>query len=375
MLDQSSESSLSNTKQIPLKCAICDEPARGIYFGVLSCPSCKMFFRRNAEKKIQCYRNNQCKINITNRHICAACRLAKCFQCGMDMNLFRNPSSTKTRTKKSVQVTSLVKSYEPQMLPTLNILRADTSRLNNDEWTLLSNLVHSYDERKVLPVCESLYKDDESLQLMQPANETLIKQFFMLLYETTELCLRSNGDLRHLAYNDRLVLLRTGADSIACYGGVFSMYQFQLNICRSFLKALFRIYGEHSLYLTLNSIKFIDHDIVLNKIACLLLLFTRTTCIFSPTALSSDQMNTNVIFKIQNQYADVTWKYLLYRYGHCEAVQRFTNLIQSLLAVIQMMSQVQSVQSHVNDIERIVENTELEFILEDIEQFNDIITP
>ena len=33
------------------KCEICSAPARYFYFGALACPSCKMFFKRNAENK------------------------------------------------------------------------------------------------------------------------------------------------------------------------------------------------------------------------------------------------------------------------------------------------------------------------------------
>ncbi|CAF3740639.1 unnamed protein product [Rotaria sordida] len=262
--------------------------------------------------------------------------------------------------------------YAQEDLPTLNILQADISTLTSDQWTLLSNLVHSYDERKVISVCQRLVQEDEYLHSMKPANETLVKQFFTLLYETTELCLSSNGDLRSLSFNDRSVLLRTGADSITCYGGIFSMYQFQLRTCQSFLHSLRRIYGEHSLMLTLNSIKFIDPDIVLNKMALLLLFSSKTTCIFSST-ISLDHADVSVILKIQNRYAEIAWKYLLYKYDEYQAVQKFMKLIQCLIAVIQTMSQVQSVESHVNDIETIVEHTQLKLILDDIEQFNETV--
>ncbi|CAF1173163.1 unnamed protein product [Rotaria sordida] len=333
-------------------------------------------------KTFKCYFDNQCQININNRHICTACRLIKCFQCGMNMDLFRFPYSkrkktiTRSKNKKSpltsTELVPIFKSHKPQMLPTLNILQADISTLTSDQWTLLSNLVHSYDERKVISVCQRLVQEDEYLHSMKPANETLVKQFFTLLYETTELCLSSNGDLRSLSFNDRSVLLRTGADSITCYGGIFSMYQFQLRTCQSFLHSLRRIYGEHSLMLTLNSIKFIDPDIVLNKMALLLLLSSKTTCIFSST-ISLDHADVSVISKIQNRYAEIAWKYLLYKYDEYQAVQKFMTLIQCLIAVIQTMSQVQSVESHVNDIETIVEHTQLKLILDDIEQFNETV--
>lgn len=46
------DSSISNknrrSKNLPNECRICTAPADYSYFGVVSCQSCKIFFRRNA---------------------------------------------------------------------------------------------------------------------------------------------------------------------------------------------------------------------------------------------------------------------------------------------------------------------------------------
>jgi uncharacterized CHY-type Zn-finger protein len=39
-----------NLKKFPIKCKVCDAPAFKSYVGVIVCPSCKTFFRRNAQK-------------------------------------------------------------------------------------------------------------------------------------------------------------------------------------------------------------------------------------------------------------------------------------------------------------------------------------
>lgn len=40
-----------NPKNYPFKCKICEAPARYIHFDVLSCESCKIFFKRHVEKR------------------------------------------------------------------------------------------------------------------------------------------------------------------------------------------------------------------------------------------------------------------------------------------------------------------------------------
>ncbi len=41
-------------KSIPTECKICGAPALYKYFGVISCQSCKVFFRRNANRELVC---------------------------------------------------------------------------------------------------------------------------------------------------------------------------------------------------------------------------------------------------------------------------------------------------------------------------------
>jgi len=53
-----------------------------------------------------------------------------------------------------------------------------------------------------------------------------------------------------------------------------------------------------------------------------------------------------------------TWKYLLYKYGHHQAVKRFLNLILWFDTPI----------THVNDVDSLIEQTELTLILDDIDQ-------
>uniref|UniRef100_A0A7E4VB94 Nuclear receptor domain-containing protein n=1 Tax=Panagrellus redivivus TaxID=6233 RepID=A0A7E4VB94_PANRE len=66
-------------------CRVCGDKAYSYNFNVITCESCKAFFRRNAnkEKEIRCPFNDQCDINIVSRRFCQRCRLQKCFRVGM----------------------------------------------------------------------------------------------------------------------------------------------------------------------------------------------------------------------------------------------------------------------------------------------------
>ncbi|XP_061106135.1 progesterone receptor-like [Conger conger] len=66
-------------------CAICADEASGCHYGVLTCGSCKVFFKRAVEghHNYLCAGRNDCIVDKIRRKNCPACRLRKCYQAGM----------------------------------------------------------------------------------------------------------------------------------------------------------------------------------------------------------------------------------------------------------------------------------------------------
>ncbi|KAG1673599.1 Nuclear hormone receptor HR96 [Nymphon striatum] len=66
-------------------CRVCGDKALGYNFSVITCESCKAFFRRNAvkDKQHKCPFQNECKIDTVTRRFCQKCRLDKCLDVGM----------------------------------------------------------------------------------------------------------------------------------------------------------------------------------------------------------------------------------------------------------------------------------------------------
>nr|XP_033796346.1 mineralocorticoid receptor isoform X1 [Geotrypetes seraphini]XP_033796371.1 mineralocorticoid receptor isoform X1 [Geotrypetes seraphini]XP_033796380.1 mineralocorticoid receptor isoform X1 [Geotrypetes seraphini]XP_033796391.1 mineralocorticoid receptor isoform X1 [Geotrypetes seraphini] len=81
-------------------CLVCGDEASGCHYGVVTCGSCKVFFkravealsirtedmhRRKGQHNYLCAGRNDCIIDKIRRKNCPACRLQKCLQAGMNL--------------------------------------------------------------------------------------------------------------------------------------------------------------------------------------------------------------------------------------------------------------------------------------------------
>uniref|UniRef100_A0A914MP36 Nuclear receptor domain-containing protein n=1 Tax=Meloidogyne incognita TaxID=6306 RepID=A0A914MP36_MELIC len=75
---------INNLLKKHLYCAICGKQTEGKNYNVISCPSCKQFFRRavSCQKVVNCKSNKKC--DIINGDKCRGCRFDKCLIEGMD---------------------------------------------------------------------------------------------------------------------------------------------------------------------------------------------------------------------------------------------------------------------------------------------------
>ncbi|KAL4659929.1 progesterone receptor-like [Arapaima gigas] len=106
LMPSTSNMHTTDTSVLPQKvCFICGDEASGYHYGVLSCESCKVFFRRafKGHQKYLCAGRNDCIVDKIRRKNCSACRLRKCYQAGM------RPGDQKLNKKSQV--------HKPMVLP------------------------------------------------------------------------------------------------------------------------------------------------------------------------------------------------------------------------------------------------------------------
>ncbi|CAI2358160.1 unnamed protein product [Caenorhabditis sp. 36 PRJEB53466] len=142
-------------------CRVCGDKAFSYNFNVITCESCKAFFRRNAnkEKEIRCPFNEQCEINMVSRRFCQRCRLTKCFSVGMKKEWIM---SEEARLEKKQRVEE---NRERRLQDALNKALEEANMEEDD---------NSYDEPPPqMSVRQYLASSDECANQQQPQSDEM----------------------------------------------------------------------------------------------------------------------------------------------------------------------------------------------------------
>ncbi|XP_047463803.1 glucocorticoid receptor-like isoform X2 [Mugil cephalus] len=116
-------------------CLVCSDEASGCHYGVVTCGSCKVFFKRAVEGQHNylCAGRNDCIIDKIRRKNCPACRFRKCLQAGMNLEARKNKKLVKTKLARlpvpsepvSNMPVPVIPRCVPQLVPTmLSVLKA-----------------------------------------------------------------------------------------------------------------------------------------------------------------------------------------------------------------------------------------------------------
>nr|XP_054594947.1 glucocorticoid receptor isoform X1 [Nothobranchius furzeri] len=173
-------------------CLVCSDEASGCHYGVLTCGSCKVFFKRAVEGQHNylCAGRNDCIIDKIRRKNCPACRFRKCLMAGMNLEARKAKKLNRLKGVQSsnppelmpsppIEAHSIVPKCMPQLVPTmLSLLKAiepDTiyagydSSLPDTSTRLMSTLnrlggrqvISAVKWAKALPGFRNLHLDDQ----------------------------------------------------------------------------------------------------------------------------------------------------------------------------------------------------------------------
>lgn len=90
-------SSADSKEGIEELCPVCGDKVSGYHYGLLTCESCKGFFKRTVQNKkvYTCVADRSCHIDKSQRKRCPFCRFQKCLDVGMKLE---GESNSQTQT-------------------------------------------------------------------------------------------------------------------------------------------------------------------------------------------------------------------------------------------------------------------------------------
>ncbi|XP_074646997.1 vitamin D3 receptor B-like isoform X2 [Tubulanus polymorphus] len=366
---------VSTTTANPMKqikknkiCLVCGDKAIGCNFGVISCESCKAFFRRMAFRIIKGRCQGKCEVNTETRVYCKSCRLNKCFAVGMKKHMILSDDEKRRRSTTclvehpvSASNTSLPVNIKKEInddnafeeSSTINESPPSTSNsdvfsITAEELELIDELNDAFDVMYNTPTNTELTETPSTLDIVNMADKSIrkiiksaksIKMFCVLnLVDQIEV-------LKHCAI-ELLLITSIPYFDLKTERWFIWHKQPQANIVKTNQfkmegnEQLMKLYGGY--------IKFVS--VVNNLIRgdrCILNLLT-VICLFNAEILKTET-------RLYNERAQEKFAFILQRYIeiHRPGEQLFPKLIVKLMDLQIIKEQHAKLLSsmHVNDIE------------------------
>uniref|UniRef100_A0A8C0PFS0 Progesterone receptor n=1 Tax=Canis lupus familiaris TaxID=9615 RepID=A0A8C0PFS0_CANLF len=211
-----SQSPQYSFESLPQKiCLICGDEASGCHYGVLTCGSCKVFFKRAMEGQHNylCAGRNDCIVDKIRRKNCPACRLRKCCQAGMVLGGRKFKKFNKVRVMRTLDAVAL-----PQPVGIPNESQALSQRISfspSQDIQLippLINLLMSI-EPDVIYAGHDNTKPDTSSSLLTSLNQLGERQLLSVVKWS-----KSLPGFRNLHIDDQITLIQYSWMSLMVFG-------------------------------------------------------------------------------------------------------------------------------------------------------------
>ena len=237
-------------------------------------------------------------------------------------------------------------------------MQSDQSTLTIDQWNLLSNLVHNFDDHSGYSFVDRFIHDQNALPVKLRFKHSSVSDFFTSMAGKVQLVFEKNRDHLSLSSHDRSTLLLNTVEYTASLGGMFILQQAQLLDYPSFYQSIEMIFRPAAAAFIKCAINQLDPDVTFIKIIFAVLSFSTINYTIYTKSSSINPTNIKAILPIQDRYTELTWRYLLHKYGHHQAVQRFSNLIRCLFRVNDSIVEAHQSQQFTEIIDSVVKQIE-----------------
>lgn len=243
-------------------------------------------------------------------------------------------------------------------IPTLNLLRSDQSRLTIDQWTLLSNLVHCYDEYSGFSIAQRFIRQQNELPPKMRFKLAALSEYLTSMLCTGQLLYERNADFISLCSHDRSILLHNTMKYVSGLGSCIITRHIRVLDDPAMYKSIESMYGSTALANGIRAVDQLDSDTIFIKLALALLAFSTFNYTYYTNTPPNNLINVKAILYIQDTYTELIWRYLVYKYNHQRAVLCFSNLTRCIFLINNSLIEMHRVKQYQDIIDSIVKQTE-----------------
>ena len=247
----------------------------------------------------------------------------------------------------------------------MNLLRSDLSLLTGDQWNLISNLCHCYDEYSGITTGEQFMYEQHLLPLKLRFKSTTVMNFIKTVAGRTQLLYNGNQDFLSLLADDRSILLNNTIKHTGSFLSNTIFQKVQLLNHPAFHTAIGLITNSNSIPVLTRIERLLDFDMVVQKLAVSILAFSTTNYTTYSGSPATNLSDVRKVVRIQNAYIELAWRYLLYKYDEKQAVICFSNVIRCLFAVNEAIVRTSEIKWVMGMIDNLIQKTEQTHITND----------
>ena len=228
-----------------------------------------------------------------------------------------------------------------------------------DQWNLLSNIVHAYDEQNLILRTQDSLKQQSSLPLKFRSKKSYTLELIGTFYAAIQPFLERLPHYQTLSPDIRRVLVQNNVRGTGAFNAMFAAREAKLFENEAHLVTCNEIYGVDYIEKLQRLAARMETNGTLIKIMLIILAFSSNCSIvtFDQSHRSAHNLlarSSLTLLQTQGTFITMMWKYLVYQYGFPEAVRRLDSLVKYYLDVLNRVNDNASAQ-HWEMVEAIVE--------------------
>ncbi|CAF3438525.1 unnamed protein product [Rotaria socialis] len=350
-----------------LICVICNGDAHGYNFDAISCESCKAFFRRNAlqpVEKLKCRGTGSCNVAFNVPKRCKRCRLEKCLTSGMRKAWILSDKEKADKCARIEENRCLKKAHN-NIQESLQLEICD-SKIDDDLTFDLSSLING-------PILNELdWFSIKSIQdcftgavrLNRIANiseqpltqsvDSTVELFRVLLRLSSRRLIsyiKQINEFQQLDADDQVYLVKLNLLTICCLHSIFTYdpivdcYHERDTMDPSFSSTDWDKLLNTQFHMKMKQIRndlidIFQSDDILIKLFYLILLFSNQVSLNQSSKCLLTNNNSLSIFKGQNVYTDLVYRYCLHQHGSEQAPILFLRYVNKLMQIQKLVDEI-----------------------------------